>query len=272
MKYLIGISLLLISATPLLAQRTIYEDGRLRVIRTGIAGETGSESEGGSLTKKNIIKLNLSSLAYKNIGVQYERALSSKISFALQGRYMLEGTIPGTSQLSDYSTDTINIFKNLKISSWAVTPEFRFYVKEALRGFYIAPYARIRNMSINFPINYTDDNNKAQTINTKGSFTTIGGGIMIGANFKIGNSISLDWFILGGHYSATNIDISSKTSQTLSASDQLEVNDFLASTKEPLSTFIKNYSYSVTGNELRIKGNMNSLGLRGAGINLGFRF
>ena len=56
MKYLIGISLLLISATPLLAQRTIYEDGRLRVIRTGIAGETGSESEGGSLTKKNIIK------------------------------------------------------------------------------------------------------------------------------------------------------------------------------------------------------------------------
>ena len=68
MKYLIGISLLLISATPLLAQRTIYEDGRLRVIRTGIAGETGSESEGGSLTKKNIFNFKNLIFIYLIIG------------------------------------------------------------------------------------------------------------------------------------------------------------------------------------------------------------
>lgn len=272
MKYLFCIGLCILTAQTINAQRHFVEDGRLRIIRTGLLGEMGSEDERSSLEKKNIIKLNLSSLAYQNIAVQYERALAPKISVALQGRYMLEGLIPGTSQLSDFSSDTINIFKNLKISSWAVTPEFRFYVRNALKGFYIAPYARIRNISLSFPINYTDDNNKAQSINTKGSFLSVGGGVMIGSNFKIGNSISLDWFILGGHSMTTNIDFSSKTTQALSASDQVEVSDFLASTKAPLSTFIKNYSYSVSANELKIKGNMNSIGFRGAGINLGFRF
>jgi hypothetical protein len=274
MKYLFCIGLCILAAQTINAQRHFVEDGRMRIIRTGILGEMGSDGDEGqdNVSKKNAIKLNLSSLAYQTIALQYERALAPKISVAIQGRYMLNQVIPGTSQVSDFSSDTINLFKDFKISSWAITPEFRFYVRNVMKGFYIAPYARIRNIDMSLPINYVDDNSKTQTITTQGSFLSFGGGVMIGSHFHIGKSISLDWFILGGHSMTTNIDISSKTTQALSVNDQQDIRDYLSTTQKPLSSFVKNYKYEVSANELRIKGSMNGIGFRGAGLNLGFRF
>lgn len=273
MKHLLLVAFLFLSFTSSFAQRHYREDGRLRIAGGGIRGEFGARNrDEGPIEKKNIIKLNLSSIGFSNFGVQYERALGGKVSFALQGRYMLENTLPGASQLSNYSSDTSNIFASFTMSSWAITPEFRFYVRRALKGFYIAPYARIRSVEFNYPISYIDDNNKAQKVNTNGSFLTFGGGLMFGSNFRIGKYISLDWFILGGHYSTTTLDVKSYSSATLSVNDQQDIRTDLEELRKPLSSFIQNYSYTVSSNQIGIKGTMNSFGLRGAGLNLGFRF
>jgi hypothetical protein len=272
MKQLVFFVALIFSMNHLNAQRHYVEDGRFRIMGGGISGEFGSSKDEENTDKMNVIKLNLSSLSNKTIAVQYERALSKHFSFALQGRYSLESNLPAIDLFSNFIDDTAMVFKNLKISGWAITPEFRFYFRRALKGFYVAPYFRIRNTDISFPINYTDDNNKAQNITTKGSFLSYGGGLMIGQHFKIGNRISLDIFIVGTHYMSTAIDITSNSSVTLSVNDQQDVRDFLATTQVSIANLVKNFKYEVTANKLTVKGSMDGVGIRGGGVNLGFRF
>jgi hypothetical protein len=272
MKQIVFLIALIFSLNHLYAQRHYVEDGRFRIMGGGISGEFSSSKDEENTDKKNVIKLNLSSLSNKIIGLQYERALTKNFSFALQGRYSLESNLPAVELFSNFIDDTAVVFKNLKISGWAITPEFRLYFRRALKGFYLAPYFRIRNTDISFPINYTDDFNKAQNITTKGSFLSYGGGLMIGQHFKIGKSVSLDIFIIGTHYMTTAIDITSNSSVTLSVNDQQDVRDFLATTQLSLVNLVKNFKYEVSSNKLTVQGSMNGVGIRGGGVNLGFRF
>jgi hypothetical protein len=70
----------------------------------------------------------------------------------------------------------------------------------------------------------------------------------------------------------TAIDITSNSSVTLSANDQQDVRDFLATTQVSLVNLVKNFKYEVSSNKLTVQGSMNGVGIRGGGVNLGFRF
>ena len=102
--------------------------------------------------KMNAIKLNPLSLAVLTGNVSYERAIGEKTSVQLGGFY---------------SGFTLS---GLKYSGWGVTPEFRYYITgEALNGFYAAPFGRYQSYSL------TDKETSDKT-----SFTTIGGGAILG--------------------------------------------------------------------------------------------
>ncbi|MEZ5045965.1 MAG: DUF3575 domain-containing protein [Chitinophagaceae bacterium] len=230
--------------------------------------------EGGSSDgpeKKNCVKINLSSLAYKNIALQYERAIGNKISAAVQLRFMPKGKPFGLTQISD-DPDLQNLYDSYKVGSFAITPEFRFYPKQALKGFYLAPYLRFRNISMNLPIEYTDDNSIQQNVTSTGSFTSFGGGLMIGSHFNLGSRMSLDIFWLGIQYMLTNGTLKATSSKALSLTEQADLNSSLNDFKTEAEQIIKDVTYSVNSNGFTLNGKWGSPGIRAIGINLGVRF
>jgi hypothetical protein len=224
--------------------------------------------------KKNAVKLNISSLVYKNIGLQYERALAPKIAVACQIRLMPKGT-PGfynsvENQIQD-GTSTTKL-SNVSVGSLAITPEFRFYPKHVMKGFYLAPYFRFRNMSMGSTISFVDSSNVNRTMTLDGKLTTFAGGLMIGSHFNIGKSFSLDWFILGAHYSSTKGTLNgSITGSGMNAADQTKLKNDLLSTMDD-SKFFKNNEVNVSSNAADLSTKFSLVGLRGFGLNFGYRF
>jgi len=118
--------------------------------------------------KSNAIKLNPLSLAFLTGNVAYEHAVSSNSSVQLGVFY-----------------SGVN-FSGIKYSGFGLTPEYRIYfagAKEALNGVYAAPFVRYQNFKI-------EDKETAD----KTTFTTIGGGAIIGWQKMWGSGFTLDIF------------------------------------------------------------------------------
>ena len=237
----------------------------------------GSPEIGEAVPSKNMIKINLTSLALKNYSLHYERAVARKITVGLGVRYMPEGTLPlrsiaknllKTDGIDDDITEQID---NFQLGNFALTPEVRFYMgKEVFRGFYIAPFARYATFNVNFPfiLNGEDINNQptSERIDLKGDLSTIAGGVMFGAQWKLSKQIYLDWSILGPHFGKATGNISGKKNLTPEEQDELraqiaELNDI---------PFVK-FESKVDGNGAEVKVDGPWAGIR-AGISIGFRF
>ncbi len=68
-----------------------------------------------------------------------------------------------------------------------LTPEFRFYPKgRAIDGMYVAPYIRYQRFD------YEDND-------TKGNYTNLGGGALMGRQWILDSGFTMDLFF-GGHY------------------------------------------------------------------------
>lgn len=88
---------------------------------------------------------------------------------------------------------------------------------------------------------------------------------MIGAQFKLGKSVYLDWWILGPNYGSSSGKISGQRS--LSASEQQSLRDEIDGLDIPLTEF----TYTVNGNGATINFDGPWAGLR-AGLCFGIRF
>ena len=133
--------------------------------------------------KKNALKVNIFSPIVKTGSFFYERALSDGASAQL-------GFFYTGYKISD-----------TKLSGFGITPEFRFYPskKEDMKGFYLAPFVRYQNFSL------TQD-----ATASKGTFTSFGGGVLIGGQFLFGDIVTLDIFI-GPKYSSGSTKVDSGT-------------------------------------------------------------
>lgn len=217
---------------------------------------------------KNMIKLNLPALALKNITLQYERAVARKVTVAGTFRFMPKGSIPLKStfiELAD-DPDTERQLNNLNVGNIAFMPEVRYYFskKGAFRGFYLGLFGSVASYSADVPIEY-DNGANTEMIPMSGKLTAITGGLMIGAQFKLSKSLSLDWWILGPNYGTSTGDLSGQ--KTMDATEQQNLRDELADLDIPLTKFT--YNVNGTGATMNFKGPW--AGLR-AGISIGFRF
>jgi hypothetical protein len=161
----------------------------------------------------NVVKLNLSTLVWGNIGLQYERALTDNISVALGVSTLINRNLPITRFYTFEST----VVNESSIGGFSITPEVRFYMgkKAAPSGFYIAPYLRYNNYTMTFDVDsevdYKDGRKDILTnfVGT-GKYTSIGGGLMIGAQWIVAKRVSIDWWILGLGFNSTKMSASSK--------------------------------------------------------------
>lgn len=127
--------------------------------------------------EKNLVKLNLPSLALKTLHVQYERAIFGKTSVGLGVRMMPKGSLPFSSSF-DSIDDQLG---SLEMGNFAITPEIKFYMgKGVFKGFYIAPFLKYANY--NASINYEfDSNNRTEMIPLSGKLNTYTAGVLFGA-------------------------------------------------------------------------------------------
>lgn len=103
---------------------------------------------------QNAIKLNPLSLVFATGNVAYERAISANSSVQLGVFYTGVG------------------ISGLKYSGLGITPEFRFYFagnRTALDGVYAGPFVRYQNFTL-----------KDKETNAEASFSSFGGGAIIG--------------------------------------------------------------------------------------------
>lgn len=221
--------------------------------------------------KSNIVKINLSALVIKNVSLQFEHKIAKRVSFAANVHYMPFGKLPFLSTVEKAIDDPSVPVNKLKLGRIGVTPEVRFYVgkKGALRGFYLAPFANYTKYKNDLPIIYSNGLvDKTGIFN--GNISTITGGLLFGAQWKLGRSVYLDWWIIGPNYGTAKGDLVLSTTLTTVEQTELrnQIEDIVADA--PFDQIVKSYSVSSTGAVINAKGPW--AGIRGLGFNLGIRF
>lgn len=236
---------------------------------------TQAQNDGSPVSeiRKNYAKINLPGLAIRNYGLQYERAVSKRVSFAIGYRFMPEGPIPFKSEILKSGNNTPEAEKainSLRLSNSAITPEIRFYMgkKGYGRGFYIAPFYRYGNFKASgIELEYQATGGTTETMTLSGDIKGNSFGLMFGAQWALGKNICLDWFILGPHYGSGNGILQGISSMNLNQTEQDEILTTLRDIDIPL---VKE-TYTVTANSASVSFKGPWAGIR-AGLSLGIRF
>ena len=226
-----------------------------------IAAQNGSE-----FSKPNNIKVNLGSLLVKNFSFQYERWLGKKTSIAIGLRFQPFGKIPFQSWLKEQVNDPDIEIGNTRIGNFALTPEFRYYFgKEAFRGLYIAPYARYASYKMEAPVRYTGSG-QDRTAFFRGDIYSFSAGFLLGSQYKLGEHLMLDWYIIGAH--AGGSDGQLKFEAVLSPAEQANLRSTLDESDIPFFQI----SHFIDGNGGTVSTRGWWAGIRGFTVNLGWRF
>jgi hypothetical protein len=220
--------------------------------------------------KKNIVKINLPALAFKNISVQYERAIGKRTSLAANVRLIPTGKLPFQSTFEDITDNTDVRYDQFQLGSFGVVPEFRYYLgkRGALHGFYIGPFINYSNYKLSLPISYTSGTTTKTGV-FDGKLNAITGGLQFGAQFNLGKNLVLDWWIFGPNYGSANGTLN--FTAALTNSEKADLQNELDRLKEdaPLNT-IKSAVATNQGATIEAKGPWG--GLRGLGFSLGIKF
>ena len=222
---------------------------------------------------KNLFKVNLTAIIFKNYSFQYERVLTRKISIAIAYRTMPSSPLPFKNTIleaSNNNPDTKDAIDALRLSSSAITPEVRFYLSKRGygRGFYIAPFYRHASFkATNMKFTYTNSSNTESTISLSGKLTANTGGLLFGTQYPLGKHFCLDLWIFGPHYGSGVGDFSGISSTPLTQAEQNEIRQQLEDFDIPLTT--KTITVNANGAALKLDGPWG--GIR-SGISFGFRF
>ena len=138
--------------------------------------------------KKNIIKVNFLSPIASTLSLFYERKVSKSLSLQL-GLAYTGASVTGTSSIT-FNSNTITETSKTSINGFYVTPELRYYLsdKDAPQGFFIAPYLRYQNFGLS--TKYTGT--QSGIPESKATFSSFGGGVLIGGQWIFKDRISLD--------------------------------------------------------------------------------
>lgn len=137
-------------------------------------------------TDKNTLKINTLSLFLGTGSIFYERKISDMTSGQMGLAYM-------GFKLGD-----------TKFTGLILTPEFRIYPKKnAIDGFYIAPYLRYQNFTV-----------KSTADDSKGTLSSMGGGLLFGRQWITKSGFTMDLFF-GGHYGSSSVKVDTGSANSI---------------------------------------------------------
>ncbi|GGG37748.1 DUF3575 domain-containing protein [Hymenobacter glacieicola] len=165
---------------------------KLLLVATVVAASATS-----ALAQNNIVKVNILSPLVKTGSFFYEHKVSDNSSLQLGGLF--------TNWTIDDET---------KISGFAITPEYRFYLSEkhaAPEGFYVGPFLRYQNLNLKTSsIEYDPNTGEEYTSTDEGTLNTFGGGVVVGRQWVFKERFALDVF-LGPSYNGGSITTKGST-------------------------------------------------------------
>ena len=222
--------------------------------------------------KQNIVKLSLTSLAFRNIHLQYERILNKKISVSLSFSTIFEGEVPliGSVENTIDDAESFEQIKDISLSYYSVTPEVRFYLgkKGFGKGFYLAPFYRNSKLTLDgVSFEYENDAGGTSIIKANGSISGNTFGLLIGSQFNLGKSVVLDWWIVGPHYGSGSGSLNGRNSQPFSSDERNALQEELNDLDLPLV----DETNEVSAQDIKVLFSGPWGGVR-AGLSLGFRF
>jgi len=210
--------------------------------------------------RRNILKVNLTSLALKNYQFQAERVLTRTISISFTYANLPEGDVPLKNQilnlLQDQDDEVASILNSAQIGYTSYIPEVRFYLGKGYgKGVYLAPFYKyskykIRNAEI---LEYERDDGSFEALVTNGDVSANTFGLLLGAQFNLGRRIVLDWWIMGPNFGTHSGELSGATNRPLSPSEQLLLKNQLEDINVPLSE--TTFEIASSGVEMVNKGN-----------------
>ena len=222
--------------------------------------------------KKNMVKLSLTSLAFRNLHLQYERVINKKISFALSFSSIFEGEVPLIGSVENMIDDAESFeqIKDISLSYYSVTPEVRFYLgkKGFGKGFYLAPFYRNSKLTLDgVSFEYENDTGGTSTIKANGSISGNTVGLLIGSQFNLGKSVVLDWWIVGPHYGSGSGSLNGRNSQPFSSTERNELQNELNDLDLPLV----DETTEISNQDIKVLFSGPWGGFR-AGLSVGYRF
>jgi hypothetical protein len=215
------------------------------------------------LVPKNVVKMNLSSLALITLSFQAEHAFNKRMSGCVGFYRITPLNVPDWWGMDDHFT--------AKFNGWGITPEFRYFPGKkkaaAPNGFYLAPYFRFTRYTLNGT--YSDAKNGVRG-NLRGVSTAYGPGIMIGSQWIIGKHFSIDLFIAGIHGGVRKYKIDVQD-PAIAAMNLQEQEDAINGMLGVLSKYV-DVEAELHGDVISTKFASQYWGVRGLGFNLGFAF
>lgn len=226
-----------------------------------------------SLDTKHAVKLNVTNLAFKHLGLEYEYSFHSKMTVALGVRYRPPFNFSSFDALanSDPGNSGDVRFTGSKFSSLAFIPQFRFYTREAQRGFYVGLYGRWRSTpyELNMEV-YDYDKASYYSTNFNGHWNALSGGIQIGNQWRIGNNLCLDVTWLGIHYGKNSLDLAWKSPEPLSGQEQQDLVDSFNDLADELNNNRLDFNVNAQGFDILSK--YPAIGFRVLAVKFGYRF
>lgn len=224
----------------------------------------------------NIIKLNLTGLIFKTVGIQYEYKLANNLSLGLgvtyrpKSNFLLYESYGQNPTTYGMSLETGYMFSTANYGRFAFTPELRYYFKKkAPKGLYLAPFLKYQRESTAFDFKYTESNTIVSTNKIgKGLLTDtrMGVGLLFGYQVVKTNKLAIDFWFLGPWFGQSTSKLNSKINMTnVTAADQ----SILASSMEP---FYYNQGIKWDGNGINTTYKKYGGGVRMLGINIGYNF
>jgi hypothetical protein len=220
--------------------------------------------------KMNLVKVNLTSIAFRNYQFAYERLFTKRFSVQVSYGVIPAGQVPMIDEIiKDENVD------NIKLGGSNLTIEPRFYLGRGYgHGFYIAPYYRYSHFNIdNLTYRYTSNDpavaDKKIPISFTGKTNSNNIGLMIGAQWLLGRNDNwvLDVWFIGGHYGGASGTITGKSGRPLTQYEQNQLNEDI----KDLDISLFDYEVTTNSSGAVIKLDSGWLGVR-SGISFGYRF
>jgi len=220
--------------------------------------------------KMNLVKMNLTSVVFRNYQFAYERLFTKRFSVQVSYGFIPAGQIPFVDEIiKDENVE------NIKLGGSNLTVEPRFYLGKGYgHGFYIAPYYRYSHFNVdNLTYNYRSEdpalNGQKVPIAFTGKTNSNNIGLMIGAQWLLGRKDNwvLDVWFIGGHYGGASGTITGKSARALTPYEQNQLNEDI----KDLDISIFKYNVTTNSSGAVIKLDSDWLGVR-SGISFGYRF
>lgn len=234
---------------------------------------TPSSGQVPAVLGSNIVKWNVSALALSQYSIQYEHVLGLNHSYALGFGISPDVDLPFKKNLLDAfggNDDAKRAIESTKFTKITVTPEYRFYIsKGAPGGFYIATFMRYTHMTIDQDYTFTPSDNLLHTAHLTGKLDGVGAGAMIGTQWLLGPSVTIDFWMVGPFIGAMDASFHGVDNiGDLTPQDQADLKSDIESFKIPLWT----PEATVTSNTVDVKMKGPFYGVRMLGVCFGVRF